>query len=490
VGNTKKSLGIIVGILLLILPWRYLSSLALGETTFTIARNFLPFTLITVWSSLRNRGRKQAVISILAISFLLLINTSILAILVVGISGLILALSFRKGKIKRVLKYIKQTLIIILAGLTIVTLWYTPSYWIIILTNPSIGGASGFKVILRLFDLLRASAPLFLAIFAVYFSGKVKSRLIVFGLTWTLTFLFLTAFRFIGDPDFWQDWTSWLYEIEVGIAFLVSKPLLATFARFRKKEATSLIVLITPFLLTFYVSGLLGKPRLISNSVPEGVRSLEKLAEIAGNERVFLSGSTVFWANALTGLRQVRGGVDKVAIHPFWDHAAYQLREGDDPRLAKAWLEALGVSHVLMHGPYSLEAYHDFRNIDKWLRVGEIVWEGQGDVIIKVPEASLAWVVDLNRLENVPSPKSGTDLNALKLYLSARKRLVNLVWDGPNRLLVKSGKLNENEGVILAISFNSGWKTEDNASLKKDPLGNTLIIPKNLTKTSLKLQYR
>ncbi|MCH7641586.1 hypothetical protein IID22_05325, partial [Patescibacteria group bacterium] len=315
--------------------------------------------------------------------------------------------------------------------------------------------------------------------------------------------------------DFLQDWTAWLYEIEVGLALLAGKLVIDiskaknfqfsrlqriersdfgqaifNFRKYKRQILLILVLLIIPFVVTNYVYGVLNKPKLIANTIPEGVQRLEKLAEIVGNERVFLSGSTVFWANALYDLNQVRGGVDKAAIHPYWDHAAFQLREGSDPELAQGWLEALGVSYVLVHGPASPEAYHDFRNIDKWSNVGEVVWENQGDVIYEVSNVSLAWVVDLKRIKSVKSPKNGTDLTSLNSYLAAKKRPVEAVWKGPGKILLDVKGLRQDEGVVLAVSFNSKWRVDANISLKKDPLGNILVIPEETKNTIIILQYK
>lgn len=376
--NTKiKVQNLLIIFLLLVLPWRYLSSLALDEGSAVIAKNLLPYALIAVWQFLQRKNQKTFFLATLSISFILLINTSILSVLVVAISALILTRAFRKGKVRNISKHIRQSLLLIACCLLLVTLYYAPSYWLTILANPSIGGASGFKVIFRVLGLLRASAPLFLAVFVVYFSSKIKSRFTVFSLTWILTFMFLTLFRFIGDPDFWQDWTAWLYELEIGIALLVS--ILLT----RKRYFVSLILGLLPFLLSFYIYDLLGKPVLLSQDLPQ-VSSLEKLTEIAETDNVFLSGSTVFWANAFYDLRQVRGGRDQVAIHPSWDKAAWEWREGDSPELAKEWLEELDVSFVLVHGPDSIEHYHDFKNIEKWDKIGKKIWQEQGDMIFEI----------------------------------------------------------------------------------------------------------
>ncbi|MEK7113099.1 MAG: hypothetical protein AAB875_07355 [Patescibacteria group bacterium] len=380
----NRSIGLLVSGLTLILPWRYFASLALDEASFSIARNFLPYVLTAFWVFVRQKTKIRAALTVVATSFLLLLNTSLLPILLVGISGTILAASFREGKIRNLTNHIKVSFSVLAAAVMLVTFWYTPSYWITILTNPSIGGASGFKVILRILDLLKAAIPFFLAVLAVYFSGRVKTRFTLFGLTWIFTFFFLTIFRFIGDPDFWTDWTSWFWELEVGIAFLAARPLVELFTRPKLAHILLFLGLSSSFLFSFFVYRKLGRPELISSQIPAGVASLEKLAEIAGERRVFLSGSTVFWANALYDIHQVRGGRDQVATNPDWDKAAYELREGKDTGLAEGWLNKLDISYVLVHSGASKEYYHDFRHIEKWDRLGDIVWQESGDAILKV----------------------------------------------------------------------------------------------------------
>ncbi|MFV1917276.1 MAG: hypothetical protein ACC618_02250 [Patescibacteria group bacterium] len=488
------STGHLAFIIFLILPWRYLSTLALSEASVVISKNLLPFALLAFWSFYKKKDRKNAFIAVFALSVLLLINTTILTIFAVGVTALILAASFKKGKIRGLTQKIKPSLFLILYSLILVTLWYTPGYWWTVVTNPSIGGASGIKVFLRVFDLAKASIPLILAVTTVYFSGKIKSRLSLFSLTWLFTFLFLTVFRFIGDPDFWQDWTSWLSELEIGVALLISISIINNQSKIfsishllqRSKLRLALVIflLVLPFFLTNYVYGLLNRPPLISKQIPQGVRSLEKLSELAAGGstelttlRVFLSGSTVFWANALYDLNQVRGGVDKGATHPYWDHAAFQLREGSDSELAQGWLESLGVSYVLVHGPNSSEVYRDFRNIDKWNKVGEIVWEDQGDMIIKVSQSSLSWVADLAGFENVEPPQGGDDSKALSNYLAEKLRPLEVKWLGSNIVQIDIGELSEGEGVVLARSYRTSINTTDLIKIKRDALGNTFLVP-------------
>jgi hypothetical protein len=479
--SKNSRLGFIVGMIVIFLPWRYLSALALEEASLTIARNILPFVLLAFYSLLITNSRKWWIASILLTALILLINTSILPILLVGVSSLTLTRAFRKGKIRSITKHIKSLLPVLGGGLLLATFWYTPSYWATVLVNPSIGGLSAARVILRVFDLLKASLPLFLAVVAVYFSGRIKSRILVFSFCWMLTFAFLTLFRFIGDSDFWQDWSSWFYELEIGIAFLMAQTVVSVVRKNGYRYSIKIyivifILLLLPYWLSFRIYNTLGKPALISQNIPQGVYALTKLAEIAGEKRVFLSGATVFWANSLYDINQVRGGQDKVAIYPYWDHAAYQIREGDDPKLTSAWLSSLGVSYALVHGSKSAEYYQDYKNISKWKKVGKIVWEGDGDFIVEVADSSLAWVVELSRLKSVKTPFGGADLDTLEAYLDARKRPLEVLAKGSNKLVLGLDEpLRQGEAVVIARSYHRRWKSP-NFRVQKDPIGNILLI--------------
>lgn len=382
--SKRKALGVAVGGLTLLLPFRLLSSFALNEVSLQLARSLLPFVLICFfWLFEKPRGRQKAV-AVLATTFLLLTHTGILPALLIGIAALIFATGFKKGKFKKIARHIRLSFWVLLVSLALATFWYTPSFWQTLLLNPSIGGTSGWKAIFRLFELLRGLVPLVLAIFIVYFSGRVKSRLLLFSLIWTLTFAFLTLFRFIGDPAFWLDWSSWLAQIEIGAAFLVGMAI----SRFGLKPNLSLLaglaLFLASFLFTRQVYYLLRKPALITQRMPPVVASLEKLQEISGNKTVFLSGSTVFWANALYDISQVRGGRDEVAVHPTWDQASYELREGAGWEDSQRWVRELNIAFVLVHEPTSSEFYHDFKNTEKWEEFGELVWQEDGDRIYQV----------------------------------------------------------------------------------------------------------
>lgn len=357
-GNKILAYG--VALIFLILPGKYVTGLGLEEATYTIARNLLPFFFIFVYD-------KKKILSILCLSLILLINTGILIQVLVGIGAI--SLNF---------KYLKRNLLIIVGSLAVITIWYTPGYWFTNLFNPSIGGLSVGKLFLRIFELARSFVPILLAFFMVR-AGKVKRTVIEkFGLIWLGIFTFLSFYRFIADYNFWSDWTAWIPELEIGFAIMAVH--LFQNHKFKYIFLLSLIVLIP----SWVVLGKIPLTSLISSNPPKIYDSLTEVSKIAEDKTVFLSGTTVFWADALYNIRQVRGGRDQFAVHPTWDKTSYELREGTEAGKTQDWLTKLNIGYVLVHTESSEEYYHDFKSMGKWFSLGEKVYEDNGDFILKI----------------------------------------------------------------------------------------------------------
>ena len=273
-----------------VLPYKYLSGLALAEPSAFIAEMLIPFVLLTI--------RRNSYWGSLAIAALLLISTNVLPVLLSGVVILSLTASRVDGKIRKWKKPLEKSLIIFGIGFILATFYYTPAFWLIILINPSIGGVPGISAILSLLGLARNMIPVFLAFIAVYFSKKIQSRLTFFGWVYLLVFGFLTLWRIFGNINFWMDWTSWLTEIEIGVGILIAANI---------KDLKYLFLLIMPFSASFLVFRALGSPLLISKQPPTEMESVNELAKIAGGNLVFTSGTGVFWLNAFYDTPQVGG---------------------------------------------------------------------------------------------------------------------------------------------------------------------------------------
>lgn len=361
------------------LPWKWLFALTMAETSYVIGLNLTPWVLLAMWIYLVQKQVRWLIVSIFMNWLFLLVNTSVLPSLLVGVSGLVLtaALGMGKGKTRWLVRARKigfRLAGIILAALCLTVFWYPVSYWKTVILNPSIGGASIPVIVWRLFDQSRIIIPAILAVAVVNFFPKRLTRGDVFAWTWGLTFAFLAVFRFLANPYFWQDYSSWFFEFEVGGALLI--------ASVGWRWGSGIAVLSLAATLFFY--NILGRPALISTRPPQTIESLGVLERMAGKKRVFLSGSGVFWANAFFDLNQVRGGRDEAATNPIWREGSYEIREGSSPESTKKWLDDLGVAYVLVHTEGSAEYYHDFKNLDKWPKVGEKVYAKNGDVIYRI----------------------------------------------------------------------------------------------------------
>lgn len=381
-GLTKNGkVALISVVVLTILPWKYFFSMVLADLPYTVARSLLPFILI-VFYLYKGRGTVKFWAVVAGSSFLLLIDSTVLADLALGFIALGLYKSFhpRSGRFVKISKYLIRVVKILALAVLVSSIWYSPGYWLTILANPSTGGVSGAGAVVRVFDLIKAAMPVIAAVVVVIFSNKLKSRYAIFLSVWFCSFAFLTLFRFISDYDYWQDWSIWIYQLEVGGALLIGYLLYKKIYFVLQISVGLFIVLISGIFYNHF-----NRPALISGYPPSYMESITQLAQITGNDNlVFLSGSSVYWINAFNDVKQVRGGVDRVSADSFWPKAAWVIRESNNTQETGEYLKRLGVKYVLLHTSASDEFYQDFRFQNKWNGLGEVVFSSRGDKIIKI----------------------------------------------------------------------------------------------------------
>jgi len=356
---------------------------------YLIAFSFLPFILLLYSRFLRGKREKTDILLCLLIAFIILLDSAIIPTMILGIAAIFLAqVGWKKAEEK-----LKQTFLIFSFSFLISSLWYTPSYWLVSLTGPSLAGKERLGVIFQLSKLLPAALAFALAIFSVRFFKK-RHLLRDFCFYWLFIFGFLTLMRFISDPDFWLDWSSYGTELQLGIGMVLS---LALFKVKRKSwqtyATTSLVILLVGWTLAVKGWVIDTLQRDITQTVEYRVG--KQLSEIAkppstssgqDGEKVFLSGTTAFWLNAFFDISQVRGGVDQASVYPTWRQAAWEIREGTEVEKSLRWLKELGISYLVVHAEDSEEFYHDFTYPEKFESVEglEKVYDEGGDRIYRV----------------------------------------------------------------------------------------------------------
>lgn len=351
-----------------------------SDGVYLLAFSFLPFILLFYLKFLKRPSPRIGAILVVLVTLAFLIDTLIIPSLLLGMVSLILATGWGRVEVK-----IKRTVLVLAAGFLVATLWYTPGYWLTLLGSPSFGGKGLAWVIVWLGKMLPLVLAMTLAFFSVKFFKK-RELWRDFTLFWLFIFGFLTILRFLSDPDFWQDWTGYGLELQMGVAMglgLVVKSLKLKVFSLGIFLGGLVYLLFFSFLFNKYVWGAL--QRDLTGTVE--YRIGEWLVQnIRPGEKVFLSGTTAFWLNAFWRIPQVRGGRDQASRDQRWRQATWEIREGTDPEESLKWLKELDVRYLVVHTQDSEEFYHDFVSPEKFETAKGLrrVFSEKGDHIYQV----------------------------------------------------------------------------------------------------------
>jgi ASC-1-like (ASCH) protein len=445
-----------------------------------------------------------------------LTSISILLPLVIGFIALVVSVERKNYSYEKIGKII----LLILLSLLLSTVWYTPKFWWVTIANPSLGGVPLGKLAWSILQFILQFLPLVLAIFVIRLKKYKFEGHFLFGLLFFSSFLFLSLVRFISDPDFVADWISFGLELQMGGAILLASALAKVKSQKSKLKSTTqkskLFIFIGFILLSACVSLFIVRNMSLDlgSDYQSSITSMLK-KNVKDNERVFLSGSSVFFINSRLNIQQVRGGVDQGSINPFWAHGAYQIREGINGSLTYDWLRVLGVSYVLAHNKDSVEPFKDFKYPLKFTQLchsdpdasGEesndkkcmspayfqLVKEDRGDMLYRVNNASIGRIADSSIL-NVQKPKSGADSRSINNYISSFKRslAVNSPMENqkPNEIAFEEN-IKQGEVISLAVTYDSLWQiVYGKGKIVSDSLGNMVIIPKNTGSQKFVLVYK
>jgi len=434
--SNQRKIGVIVGILSLLLPWHWVSSLGLGEVSAVLASALTPWVLLGfsvqclgASQTQKLNARRYPLIASVLLALLLLTNAvaAIPAVIGLLILAVVVGRDWERG--------LKRALIVVVAGAILTLWWYTPGYFATILGAPSFGGKSALSTFISLVNSLRSFVPIILAIVLVFWRLKPKDIFQKFIIAWLVLFGTLSLMRFLADFDFWMDWTSWMGEVEVGLALFVSQLVLNVKFQIARgpvgssSQPTSSIGSNSNLDQSrrFDLRALAGTPSAAATPRLFGVWSLVigvllivawffawqnrnfwlprtdisqtveyKTANWLANNLtiqqsnnsplVFLSGTTAFWLNSLVDVVQVRGGADQAAVHPTWRQSAWEIREGKSADDAEEALKSLKVNYLVVHTEESREFYHDFKNPEKFEQIESLskIYESRGDIIYKV----------------------------------------------------------------------------------------------------------
>ncbi|MBI2034472.1 MAG: hypothetical protein HYT11_01940 [Candidatus Levybacteria bacterium] len=189
----RRSNAFIVSFLYLMAPG-WLILLSFQDGLHYIAFGFFPSLLLLYKRFLLSKATPWSLVSLsLFLAFLLLITVSILLPFLIAVIALIITYS----KKEQLGSALIQTTFSMLLALSLATLWYTPGFWLTLLTNPSFGGVPLYQLTWSLFRFAVQFLPLILAIIFVKWRGLKAKGPLMFGLLVFSSFLFLSVFLFL-----------------------------------------------------------------------------------------------------------------------------------------------------------------------------------------------------------------------------------------------------------------------------------------------------
>ena len=187
-----------------------------------------------------------------------------------------------------------------------------------------------------------------------------------------------------------------------------------------------------------------------------------------------------FWFNTWHDLSQLGGSSEQGLQNPIVMPSQWEIVLGDDPKLAIAWMQILGVDLVAVHGPKSEENYKDFLYPKKFEGALKTVFDdGHDNLIYEVPRRyrSIARIVDTKALEALPAIKDRSDLVALQKYVEVFETgpaaPAQTQWIGTDELHFR-GNPQAGQSVILQTTYDNNWRAESNLGplpITQDRLG-------------------
>ncbi len=225
------------------------------------------------------------------------------------------------------------------------------------------------------------------------------------------------------------------------------------------------------------------QPRDITDTVE--YHSARWLAENLPGARVFATGSTRFWLAAFTDNPQFGGGFDHGNLNRWRPHVDYGIVTGaGGPETALTWLRAYGIDAIIVGGPQTRDAYHDYHAPGSFEGVFPVLWRDGDDVIRQVPRRrrSLAHVIPPEAVVN-RQPGGYTDTGPLGAYVAATESPdapeARLRWRNQHDVVIDTS-VPPGQLLSVQIPYHAGWRATVGGStvpVRADALGQMVIEP-------------
>ncbi len=218
-------------------------------------------------------------------------------------------------------------------------------------------------------------------------------------------------------------------------------------------------------------------------------------------ERVFVPGDYGFYLNWFSDVWQARGALFQAATNKWVEHLHYQLANGDDPEIARAWLSIINAKYAVITTPGSDEMYKEIKNLDRFTQF-EPVSNLDGNIIYKTnfAKTSQARTIDAALAQKLLVPKKGDDKEALITYANWSENSGSTDLDFKvlsNEAYNIKGTIGANEAILVKMTYDSGWHallvnaqgTQTSLKVSSDPMGFILIKPNQAGEVEISLTH-
>ncbi|RJR15329.1 hypothetical protein C4579_02585 [Candidatus Microgenomates bacterium] len=298
-------------------------------------------------------------------------------------------------------------------------------------------------------------------------------------------------------------------EVDIGFAFMLALvPAALKLILAKKIPKLKYVYTIVALIVAL---GLLYRQTLLIAHLPEYAQPLEttghKLTDSAEyevatlladavepGERVLVPGNYAFYLNYFYDVPQLRGALFQSKVHPWPEHIYYQITNGNDGEISRDWLKISNVGWMVYGG--SRETFHDFRvPARKFAEVLDKTDEINEEQYFRVPlvSTSLAKVVP-KALADVETPRNAIEAEPIHEYVNLLEQGRGLDFQEiANGRYEITGKVDENELILVQNSYVSGWHAFDihaqGLEVDKDGLGFITIKPKEAGEQKITLYY-
>lgn len=312
-------------------------------------------------------------------------------------------------------------------------------------------------------------------------------------------FVGVVWYYYLTKVDLLPQSLRYMVEADMGVAMLLG---LACGSIFNRKNIVFryvlngfgvLLVCILIYYASFFVRTANEVAGMSLNTMSLGEYGIHKrlenlLGAKSGDGRVWVTGNHGFYLNFFGNVQQLRGALYQASKNDWPDHLHYLFVNGIDEQLTRTWMNIVGIRYVVIPTAASREIYKErIVNKDKYSDL-PLVEEFEGNQIFEVPSpvSGLARVVSGEMMDRFEGLEGVDDKENLSKYASilfeSSGNRVGLTQTRPDQYALK-GNLSEGEDVVVAITYDKGWRAVDagtgkRLTVSRDPLGFIKIRPK------------